>query len=194
MMQKKLITHIAAVVLGFFVVIAYSSCHKTQQYSTITYVNDAYTDISISVNGVSKTIPVGGSVSYTGAVSSNADLVASTSGTFGAQYPWSYTDVFHADANTELTKTLDVDPSYFFLEATNSYSYSTTQIEVNVGLVAQTIENISIPNDGNTYQLGYYQAFGNTAVKSFYSDLTTWTSPYLAIPNTYNASYTITLQ
>ena len=193
-MQNRLITHVAIVLLGAFLISTYSSCKKEQQDSSITYVNDTYTPISIRVNGQAQTIPVGGSVSYIAVTGTTANVDASTAGTYGQTYSWSFTDNFPSDANTTITESLDVDASYFYLKAINSYASTTTQIEVNATLASQTVENISIPYDGNIYELGYYQAYGNTTVKAFYSDLTSWSSPVLSIPNTANASYTITLQ
>ena len=193
MKRCKVIAH-ASIIIGVFLISTYSSCRKVQQNSTITYVNDTYTEIAIRVNGDSKTIPAGSSVSYKGAVNSNASLIASTSGLYGMQLSWSFTNVFPSESNKVLTKKLDVDPGYFFLEAKNAHPSTTTQLEVNIGLGAVTIETMFLLNNGNTYPIGYYQAYPATTVKAFYSDFTNWTSPDLAIPDTDNALYTITLQ
>jgi len=52
----------------------FSSCKKSTPQSTLTFVNDTYTPISITVNGSSRTIAVNNSVSYVANVGSTANI------------------------------------------------------------------------------------------------------------------------
>ena len=222
MKKTRLILLTALLTLGAFATIIYSSCKKDPcsgvnclnggscsggtcscpsgysgvncQLSTLVYTNDTYTPITITFNGATSTIPVGSSIAYTGTAGAGASFSAYTSGAFGATITWpAVTDYFPTGGNDSPIP-LDVDASYFYLKVINIYSYATTSLVVNVGLTTQTNEAVGIPADGNTYGVGYYLAFANTAIRPYYADLSTSPSPYyLSIPNTPNASYTQTI-
>jgi hypothetical protein len=171
----------------------FSSCKKSVPQSTITYVNDTHTPISISVNGASKTIAVRSTASYIANAGTEADVTASTSGSYGATITWSFTDNFPVNGGDNVSEPLDVDASYFYLEVINAYTAATSAIIVNLGLTSQTNEAMTIPNNGIAYGIGYYPAFSNTVIKATYTDNSTKTISSIAIPYTLNASYTANL-
>jgi hypothetical protein len=152
------------------------------------------------MNSSQQTIPVSGSVTYTGTSGSAAVVTAYTSATtssgtqVGALITWpSFTDYFPTGGNLT-TEPLDVSATYFFLKMVNNdASQSVVSILVNYGLASQTTDNVIVPNNGNTYGIGYYLAFSNTEVYAVSSvSGNYWTSfPY--IPNTLNASATVTI-
>ena len=163
--------------------------------TSIIYTNDTYTPISFIANGATTIIPVGGSVTFRGAYTTVLTATATTSGTtssstqIGDLISWSLSDAFPASGTT--THYLDVSPNYFFLKVTNnSAAYSINQLYVNYLLTSQTVDNITIPNDGNTYNTGYYLAFSNTQIYATSSSGTHWTWMPV-IPNIFNAQVTI---
>ena len=171
----------------------FSSCKKSNRQSTITYVNDTHTPINITVNGAGKTIAVRSSASYVANVGTQAVVTASTSGSYGATITWSFTDNFPASGGDNLSKPLDVDASYFYLEIINAYIAPTAAVIVNLGLASQTSDAVTIPNNGNTYGIGYYLAFSNTVIKATYTDNAAKIFSNIAIPDTLNAYYTAEL-
>jgi len=179
-------------VVGLFAT-TFSSCKKAAQQSSITYVNDTYTPVNITVGGSSQTIAVGGSVTFIANVGTDVNVTASTSGSYGLSVPWSFPDTFPQVSGDNISETIDVPAEYFYLKAVNTYTAATVSLIVNLGLTAQTNENMTIPNDGNTYGIGYYYGFSNTEIKATYTDNSTLLITGITIPNTLNASYTASL-
>lgn len=140
------------------------------ELSTLTYTNDTYTPIIITFNGQTSTIPVGSSVSYLGSAGSSVTFSAYTSGTttsgtqVGLQIQWpSTTDVFPGNgAAGETVIPLDISSDYFFLKIINNSAYSIGKVEVNYDLLSATTNDVTIPNDGSTYNIGYYDAWTNS--------------------------------
>jgi len=189
----KKTTLILFAVVGIFATM-FSACRKASPaHSTITYVNDAYTPMTVIINGYNQTIPAGGSATYTGDVSSEANGTATTSGTFGLTVSLTIADNYPDLSGDNVTYSLDIPAEYFYLKAVNTYTSPTSSIIVNLGLTSQTNEPVSVANDGNTYGIGYYYGFSNTVIKATYTDNTTLTISNLSIPNTLNASYTAQL-
>lgn len=142
------------------------------QKSTITVYNPTFTTMNITLNGESKTITSGGSAVFTGTPDASASGTASTSGKttsgtqVGLQMVWSISQLFPSNGSN-LDWTLNVDPTYFFLKIINNHpTLSMTQVIVNYGLVSQTIDNVSVPNGGLTYNIGYYRAYSNSNVRT----------------------------
>jgi hypothetical protein len=162
--------------------------------TTLVYVNDSYTPVAISINGVASTIAVGGSATYTGKAGSAVTGTASTSGVtssnnvVGLVINWTINDVFPASGTT--TKTLDVNAQYFFLKVNNSSLYGVTGVYVNYGLVPQTFDNITF--GAGTFNIGYYPAYTNSNVRcisgtSFFWQINT------NLPNIQNQQFLFTL-
>jgi PKD domain len=134
--------------------------------ATRMYRNKTFTPITIVINGQTQTIPVGGEVTLSGkpdaaAVGSAYTSGATSSGTqVGLKISWTINDTFN-DSFADL----NVSGSFWFLKIINSSSRQVTKVFVNYGLQSQSIDNISIPNDGKTYNIGYYQSFSNSNVR-----------------------------
>jgi hypothetical protein len=166
------------------------------QNSMITFTNDAYTVINITVNGSSTTINPGSSVSFIGGAGSTATVSASTSGTtttgsqVGDLISWSFTDNFPTDGDL-LTEPLDVSSSYFYLYVINrDPSVPITSIQVN----SEPVDNVTIPNDANTYAIGYYLALSGNAITATFATGGTYSSVTWnpSIPYISNATVTVT--
>jgi hypothetical protein len=71
------------------------------------------------------------------------------------------------------------------LKVINTSTKPILKLYVNYGLVAQTLDNITIPNDGLTYTLGYYQAYSNSNVRAE-NGTTFWNWNPLNLPFTNN--------
>jgi len=155
-------------------------CDKATS-SNVAYMNNTFTPITIAINGVSATIPVGGTMSFTGSYGTMASGVASTSGStplgvmtgggvVGETINWQLNDPFPASGT--FTDTLNVGASYFYLAIVNR--------EKNVSIINYTVNNglttgmypvtATIPNNGETYGLGYYLAYPNSNVQVYFSD------------------------
>lgn len=171
---------------------------QTAVNTSIVYQNNTFTPVNIVYNGVSQVIPVGGSITYTGAPNSNLTATATTSGTtttgtqIGTLISWNLSNTFPATGTSTLY--LDVSSSFFFLKIRNTnLNYSTNTVYVNYGLTAQTTDYLAIPNNGVVYNTGYYNAYTNTEIYILsYPSGTYWTN-YPSFSYVINQYYTLTL-
>lgn len=198
-MRLKMLSR-TALLLSF--VVFFSQCKKDiaallNPTSTITFINPTFTTVDITFNGETKTIAPGTSVKFTGTADASASGSASTSGktTTGSQVglmmTWTISEYFPA-SNGNLDYTLNVGSNYFFLKVINqSPTLSIQKIYSNYGLVAQTVDNISIPNNGTTYYIGYYPAYTNSNVRAE-NGANYWYWNPLNLPFTNNQSKTLT--
>jgi hypothetical protein len=146
-----------------------------QQTYTVNFTNQVFTSINIGIlNYSSKTIPVGGSVSYQ--FSSNPGLLrftASTSGKtntgtqIGSLVSWQGT--FSFSSQPTLTYNLVLSSDMFYMYMKNTGTKNLSPIYVNYNLTDVSMDNILIPPDGVTYNIGYYNAHTNTEVRGYWS-------------------------
>ncbi|MEO5682252.1 MAG: hypothetical protein ABIQ88_06400 [Chitinophagaceae bacterium] len=163
--------------------------------SSVSYKNASFTDIAIVLGGTQKTITPGSSVSFSGSGNANFAASASTSGKtssgtqVGSMLQWKLDGSFPASGtrNTDL----NVAAEYFFLKIVNKSAKNISKLYTNYGLVSQTTENLSIPNDAKTYFLGYYKAYSNSNVRAE-SGSSYWQWNTLSLPYTQNQSTTVT--
>jgi hypothetical protein len=156
------------------------SC-ETAATTAIVYINNTYTPISIAVNGKEGNIPVGGSLAFTGKVSSLAKGTATTTasasslgtnisgGLLGNLMNWDINNTF--PATDTLKVPLDVGSTYFFLRVTNKSSSDIIDYYVNYQFpYGEYYGDVTIPKDGKTYDLGYYLAYSKSNFHSLSSD------------------------
>lgn len=149
-----------------------SGNNGTGQTSTITFTNPTFTPIDITFNGQTKTAPVGGNAIFTGKANSDGTGAASTSGKIssgtlvGSLLTWNTFTLKFPSAGTNKNSPLNVGSDFFFLKMKNTSSYTIRKVYVNYGLQAQSVDNITIPNDGVVYNLGYYKAYSNSNVRA----------------------------
>jgi hypothetical protein len=163
--------------------------------ATITFNNATFTEINITFNGLTKIIAVGGTATFSGSPNGSAGGQATTYGKtsggsqIGELIGWTLSYNFpSAGGNSNIN--LNVTSTYFFLKMRNSGTQSLNPVYVNYGLTSQTIDNVTIPNDGITYKLGYYKAFSNGNVRAYRgSSYTYWDhGVQYTLPGTNNQS------
>lgn len=164
--------------------------------STISFANKTYTIMTITFDGVTKNVDPGATGVFTGTPNTTATGSAFTSGQtssgsqVGSKLTWNLSNTYPATGN--LTTNLNVGADYFMVYITNSSSKEISKVYVNHGLQSETLDNLSLPNNGTKYRIGYYKAFSNSNVRlesgtSFW----TWTSANLALPFTANQSVSL---
>jgi hypothetical protein len=144
---------------------------KVKNTFEISFNNSVFTDISINVTGIgSRTIKPGAKETFSfnanpGQVIYSASTSGKTSqgGQVGLLMVWNET-VNVASKSSE-TINLIIGPAHFYLYLKNSGISRLTSLYVNYGTVDQTQDNILVPNDNVTYNIGYYKAFANTEVR-----------------------------
>jgi len=162
-------------------------------------MNNTFTPITIAVNGSVATIPVGGTVSFSGNFGTIASGTATTSGStplgvlsgngsVGQSIYWQLNDKFPATGT--VTDTLNVGASFFYLSIVNNSTSSIINYTVNSELPSGGFAvTATIPNNGQTYGLGYYLAFSNSNVLVTYSDGHTTTLSSFSLPFVNNQQY-----
>jgi len=163
------------------------------QLSSILFQNNTFTQVSLSVNGAPSTLAIGGSVVYAGATGSVVTVAATTAGSsssgvqYGSTISWSFTDTLPS-GGAGFTQPFNVSPPWFYLQLINDDAAQyITSLYVNYGSPLQTMETVSVPNDRNTYGIGYYRDSTNTQIYALSGAAQTWTwNP--SVPNTINAT------
>jgi len=188
-MKKNLLLTLSC--LAIFLTV--TSCHKETPVSDVTIENDTYTDLAVTLDGKSYTIPYGNSQTFTANAGSAITGQVTTSGgtasaPVGITLTWPLDGYNFPASGTEVIP-IDASSDYFYLTLKNISGSTVTQIIVNNGLTAQTTDNVSIPSDGNIYGVGYYQAFSNSnlQVNLYNSTYLTWAS--LNLPFTSNQQF-----
>ena len=178
---------------------------QTRANSAIMYTNNTYTPITINVNGTTKTIPAGTSAAFAGQYASQAVMTANTtgnsgslansnpSGLVGMTLNWSRTDSFPITDTLRIP--LNVGPTYFFLRMQNNDPKNIIDFYVNIsfpGPGEQVFQDVTIPNNGVVYDMGYYLAFSSSNVQVQTSDSRViWKA--VSLPFTNNQSCTISI-
>jgi PKD repeat protein len=144
-----------------------------QPSTDITFINPTFTDITVTINGGSQTASPGYSVTFYSVAGTSVDFSAYTYGTdgggtqVGEEIDWNQT--LSLSGGTA-SYTLNASNTYFFLNFTNSGNHTLNELYVNYGLSDQTYDNITIPNDGIKYAIGYYYAFSNSNLRMYWED------------------------
>lgn len=176
---------------------------QNAKITAISYQNNTFTPITIAVNGVTKTIPVGSSYAFTGKVGTVAAGSATTSGAasslgistpggiIGLTINWDINNNFPTGDTTRIP--LDVGATYFFLRLSNSNAKNIIDYYVNYAFsYGMTYEDITVPNTGTTYDMGYYLAYPGSNVQVQTSDSKIiWKA--ISLPFTNNQSATIAI-
>lgn len=153
----------------------------------IVYKNNTYTTIAMTINGSIDSIPTTDSYSITGQYGDIVTCSASTSGQYGSTITWTLNDSFPPYGTRVVN--LDVDTNYFFLKFYNDWVPLINNITINYLLPQQTRISVNIPDDGNTYNIGYFVALANSNV-GWYSNYGGYYPIQINLPFTLNQSYT----
>ncbi len=206
-MQKGItaITTLLFITLGVLTV-TFESCKKSDtNYVSTSYVsfkNNTFTTVTVTLDGVLKTVAPGSTVSYSGIAGSTVVGSAYTCGRtsggtqIGEMIEWApFNEVFPTSSGDIKTEPLNVKSSIFFLYLKNLSVIPWSVVYVNYGLTAQTTDNITIPADGVTYAVGYYSAYTNSNVRTEdinHASYWQWESSDMGLPFTTNQWTTLT--
>lgn len=181
----------------------YGNRCETAATTYIVYKNNTFTPISITVNDLALTIPVHGSVSFSGRSGSLATGGAVTSGeaswlgisagggVIGQMINWKIDNTF--PLKDTLYQALDVGATYFFLRMVNSTGQNVINYDVNYDRTnGEQLENVTVPNTGSTYDMGYYFAYSNSDIKITTAASGTYTYG-ISVPGTSNQTVTVTV-
>jgi hypothetical protein len=193
MKQTRLALFSAAIV--FSASFTMTSCKKSTPITEIDFNNNAFTAVSITVNGQSATIAPGGYKAFTGASGGAVSGSASTanysaSGTqIGKTVNWTISDNFPPSSESPQQDYIDVPSTYFFLEIDNQSAYNIGSVYVNYGLSDQSQDDLVL-TPGATYYIGYYDANANSTL---YLTSTlggiSWGPSIITLPFTQNQYY-----
>lgn len=169
--------------LFFAFLFSISACKKDPAVTTISLQNNTPTTITVTLNNRTLSIPPSLVGNFTGDANTGISGQAITSGgttaqPVGAILTWDLSPYYFPASGTTVIP-IDVSTDYFFLTLKNTSSLSTKLIEVNYGTTAATAENVTVPNDGNTYNIGYYKAFSNSNARFTLTDNTYYQVPAL---------------
>jgi len=177
---------------------------QTKLYSVLQYTNNTFTPITITVNGTTQNIPVGGKTAFAGQAGTVANGSASTSGVAGSLGVDNSGGVLGLTINWGIDTTfpnqdtlnipLNVGASYFYLYMVNTGTSSILDFYVNYEFTyGQVYQDITVPNNGVTYGVGYYLAYSSSSVQVQRSDSKViWQA--VTVPFTNNQSYTAKFQ
>ena len=167
--------------------------------SDITFYNNVFTDVYITIGSSTKVAKPEGSVTFYSVQGSSATFSAYTSGAtssgtqVGLKLTWDNSVSLTGDPQSF---TLSASSTYFFLYMKNTGSVDLNPIYVNYGLSSQTKDNVVIPNDGTKYRLGYYKAWSNSNVRAYHNGTSTYSywnqGTHFTLPFTKNQSVTLT--
>lgn len=167
--------------------------------TNVTFHNPTFTPIYITINSVTKTISVGGSVTYDALTGSLVSFTAYTSGTtpsgtqVGLKINWSGTITL---TGSNISHYLNVSKDYFFIFLTNNGTHVLEKLYVNYGLVSQTFDNIVLSNNSAKLSVGYYKAYTNSNVRMYWQGTINYTywnqGTHFTLPWTDNQSANLT--
>jgi hypothetical protein len=139
----------------------------------ITFNNPIFTDIYITLNGITQTIYPGNSVTFYSVQGSSVSYSAYTYGVttigsqIGLELDWNYTINLPGGP---VSYNLVTSSDYFFLYMRNYGTHVLTPLYVNYGSSEETVDYILLPNDNIKYNTGYYYALTSTEVRAYYDD------------------------
>lgn len=165
---------------------------------SITFFNPCYTPITIKQKGFAETHEIAVAARYSFVMASNPSnfgYEASTQGkaadntVLGLNIKWDET----LDVSQEPSPIYDLNmnKNFFFMKVRNKGTYKLDKWSINNGTQQQIDDNITIPNDGNIYNFGYYDALSNTKVYAHLVGTTNsdayWANgQHFTFPNTIN--------
>ncbi|MEE4196295.1 MAG: PKD domain-containing protein [Bacteroidales bacterium] len=165
----------------FDVILEVKNSGGSNQTTKIDYVNIAkffnptHTDIELTINSKTKTIPVDDYVLFSSIDHTNLTIDAETYGTTGLGYqiglPISWEGT--VDLNEYNAWNLNVNSDFVFFYMTNSGTDNLNPIYVNWGTNDETVDDIVIPNSGNTLPTGYYYANSGMEVRAGFENSST---------------------
>jgi hypothetical protein len=97
--------------------------------------------------------------------------ISSPGGIIGLEINWEISNPFPTRSKDTLRVPLDVGATYFFLRMANTGSKNIINFYVNYQFsYGQVYQDVTVPNNGVTYDLGYYLAYPYSNVQMQTSD------------------------
>ncbi len=167
----------------------YSGAHC--ENSTITYQNNSFTDLNMTINGTAYVIPAGSYTDFVGVAGTSISVRnIYTGGGYGQFIDWvDFIDHFPTNGD-HLTEPFNVAAGYVYLQIRNISLYNINSLFVNYNAPGESHEYPYLPNDGVTYGIGYYSA--STGSEILAESGTFQFSWYPAIPYTVNSTVILT--
>jgi len=143
----------------------------------LTFYNPLFTDIEVTVPGhTPPTLTVQPESSVIFAFPSNPESITYHAETcrqingyqIGLLIEWDQT--YDVSAQSSLTITLSISSDYVFFYFQNISDHYLTPFYANYGNENQTMDNLGFDNDGIIYSVGYYQAFDDMEVRTYWQD------------------------
>jgi len=164
---------IAALIVFFFV---YKS---TLQKHAIWFKNNTLTPVYIELDGNLTKIAVGDSAEYRAKNKYHLQTKASTyvlkgdGGVLGQNLEWHIDTTINSWHN--ITYPLQIGPDYFLLKMINNSPENMIYLKVSSGQTDYSYSfDVTIPNDGRTYNLGYYRTLSDLSVIARNGDQQGW--------------------
>lgn len=164
------------------------------QKHTITFKNNTLTAIFIELDGDMKTIPSGGTFDYTAKNKYHLQTQASTyilnskGGILGQKIIWHIDTVVSSWKN--FSYPLYIGPNFFLLRVVNNSPANINYMKMTASEFNYTFDyNIYIPNDGRSYDMGYFRTLSdlNVYIRDANNKYLTWDNgKNLTYPNLYN--------
>lgn len=152
--------------------------NETMKYNYINVVqfnNTLFTDVYISVDGITKTMSPDYSVLFADVENTSISYTAETYGEttggtiIGEELYWDNTVDLTSFSSYNL-----VTYDYIFFYITNYCGYSLNPFYVNYNTYDETMDDIVIPSDGVTYETGYYYANYAMEIRAYYQYYSTY--------------------
>lgn len=176
---------------------------ETGVSSFVTYTNTTFTPVTLVINNVTQVLPVGASITLAGTYGTTSSGTATTSGgakslgvdlpngVIGLQINWNVNGAFPSTANDTTVVPLQIGATYYYLRMTNNGTSPVTSYIVNTfGSDSLNRQDVTIPNNGITYDLGYYLAYPNSNIQVTRGNGAVTTSA-VALPVTTNQTATV---
>ncbi len=169
----------------------YAGVHCERLATTsVIFKNNSFASMSIQTNNSSKMVAPGDTASFSGIPGETFNIYAYLTAMYlngsnvGNTVSWNLTLTYPASGS--VMQNMDVPTTYFFLKVVNTSTYTITAEQVN-----GYSYNATIPNNAQTYGLGYYNASGNPSV-TLYANSKSWNFNNLNLPYTVNQVATVT--
>ncbi len=139
----------------------------------LVFRNNVFTDVNLTLEGDTRTLAAGDSITFNDFEGFETTYSAETSGKstqgliVGLAIYWQEKIVLNG---TKMVVDLDLAKDYFYLYITNNGEHHLAPLYVNFGLPEQTIDNVVMQANGTRYQIGYYRAFSETVIRANWMD------------------------
>lgn len=141
--------------------------------STVTFYNNAYTTSEIKVNDQVKEVEADDFVSFEVIPNTEFSFEAKTAGAKGLEITWGPINLTADADESKNSFNVDVSSSYFFLGMKHDKAGEADidRLVVNTQSAKyKTDEEITLPQDNVTYDVGYYKALSGNTIYAYHAN------------------------